>query len=203
MNKSIVSACVLGASSLMLSTSVLAANVDPLTGLWTGTTTVVTQGTSAVLRPVGTVWTGTTGYVNQTTPVVVQPVSGVWNGATGFVTQGTTGILKGVTAPFGLWAPATTTKVRGNVYTITDMNTGVTREVRGGVWHGRHVLARDAMGCANTVFPGVCNGVKYTVTDANTGKQYMVTGVKQGTMDVVRGTKVIRYQYVMPVVRPL
>lgn len=203
MNKSIVPACVLGVTSMMLSTNLLADSVDPVTGVWKGTTTFVTEGTKAVLKPIGSVWTGTTKYVTQTTPMIVEPVSGVWNGATGMVTQGTTSILKGVATPLGWWAPVTTTKAHGNLYVVTDMNSGATKEIHGGAWHGHHMLAKNPMGCVNNVFPGICNGVKYTVTDVNTGKQYMVTGIKQGTMDVVRGTKVVRYQYVMPMVKPL
>lgn len=63
-----------------------------------------------------------------------------------------------------------------------------------------------------TVRPGIFNNDLYvikninsgtTITDYNTGRTYLITGVKYGTMDVNDGNGITRYQYDTFYVKPL
>lgn len=148
MSKLTFSACLIGASALMLSTSTFASTSDPVATVWDGTTTVVNS----------------------------------------------------VTEPLGVTMP--TMKKMHHMYMVTDVDTGKSKMVRGLCGHDA-IMTPDMDSCMNTVFPGICQGVKYNITDEKTGKEYRVLRVKEGTMDVMHGTKMIRYQYVMPVVKPL
>lgn len=149
---------------------------------------------SAVL--LGTTTLATSAFAaNVYTSDVVDP-------ATGVVYNTTNAVYDVGRAPFDVFMPSSYRNgyTHRHGYIVTDTTTGMTRSVNAFETQ-KHHWVRGVNSCYNGVFPGVCQGTRYTITDENTGKKYRVIGVHEGTTDVIRGNKVIRYQYVQPVVR--
>ncbi|MDP3705556.1 MAG: hypothetical protein Q8R24_06560 [Legionellaceae bacterium] len=126
-----------------------------------------------------------------TTTEYVDPVTGVVEGTSTVVSTVANGTL-------GYFPHAN----RYNQYIVTDLNTGMSKMVDS-LGKNANDMMTDVASCNNPVFPGICTGTKYVLTDVNTGKKYSVIGVRQGTMDVMHGNKMTRYQYVLPLVKPL
>jgi len=123
--------------------------------------------------------------------LIVDPVTGV--------VEGTTNVVSTVTKTTLGYTPKMN---RYCEYEVTNLNTGMTKLVDG---LGKTPLdmTSDVGSCNNPVFPDICNGTKYVITNLHTGKKYSVMGIRQGTMDVMHGDKMTRYQYVIPIVKPL
>lgn len=124
------------------------------------------------------------------TTEVVDPVTGVVEGSANVVTNVTNGFIG-----------YTPNMYHNTEYVVTDVDTGTSKMVMG--LGNAHDLMSSAGNCANNVFPHICDGVKYTITNTTTGKSYSVKGIKKGTMDVLHGTRTVRYEYVVPLVTPL
>lgn len=140
-------------------------------------------------------------YTNTITKpaLIVDPVTGVVEGTTHVVTGVTTGA-------FG-WASGAT---RGTSnFLTTGWNSGWNQSAMhqdGKVYYGINNNTPYLVNETGVQYPGfyrMHKGTHYTITNLDNGKKYRVVHLKTGTMDVMHGNRMIRYQYVQPTVRPL
>ncbi len=143
--------------------------------------TITTSRPMTVVDPI-------TGVVQGTTTLVTGAVNGTLGVVSG-VGQGTGNLLMGVgtaTNPDHMFAPQ-----------------GETNQVVTNLDNGAQYVVTSSTPNNGSLLSGVKQGVRYVITNPQNGKQYLVTGVKHGTMDVRNGNRVVRYQYVDPIVKPL
>lgn len=126
-----------------------------------------------LIDPITGVVEGTTRVVTGLGTGALGVVSGVGRGATGFVTHG--------------WnKPAT--RSEGQIYR--------------GIYNDTSYRVTES-GHQSPGFSHMHKGTGYVITNLDNGRKYQVVQMKTGTMDVMRGNKVTRYQYIQPIVRPL
>lgn len=126
--------------------------------------------------------------------LIVDPITGV--------VEGTTRIFTGVTTNTWGWASG---MGRGTSSFLTGWNR-TTIPNDGKVYYGINnntPYMVTETGVQTPGFSRMHKGTNYVITDMDNGKKYRVVNLKTGTMDVMRGNKVTRYQYVQPIVRAL